>query len=141
ITWRQGRCLAYGEGVTYWALAEIVKAQAGVREADTDEEVAEKLRFAVVDVVDDPQDARWVEARLRPLTGLGEEAELEGDRRGEAFSAWRRYLEALAEQRPLVLVFEDLQWADEGLLDFIDELAEWASGVPLLVVCTARPEL
>ena len=66
---------------------------------------------------------------------------LGGDRRGEAFAAWRRYLEALAEQRPLVLVFEDLHWADEGLLDFVDELVDWLSGVALLVICSARPEL
>jgi predicted ATPase len=59
----------------------------------------------------------------------------------EAFAAWRTYLEALAEENPLVVVFEDLHWADEGLLDFVDHVAEWASGVPLLVLGTARPEL
>ncbi|MGH3133047.1 MAG: ATP-binding protein, partial [Gaiellaceae bacterium] len=64
-----------------------------------------------------------------------------GDRRGQAFAAWRRFLEALAEQRPLVLVIEDLHWADESLLDFVDELVEWVTDVPLLVVATARPEL
>ena len=57
------------------------------------------------------------------------------------FAAWRRYLEGLAEEHPLVLVFEDLHWADDGLLDFVDHLADWAPGVPLLVVGTARPEL
>ena len=71
----------------------------------------------------------------------GRESELGGDRRNEAFAAWRRFFEAMAEQRPLVLVFEDLHWADEGLLDFVDELVEWVSDVPLLVVATARPEL
>src|SRR5262249_57195265 len=60
---------------------------------------------------------------------------------GEAFAAWRQFFEALAERRPLVLVFEDLHWADEGLLDFVDYLADWAGEVPLLVVATARPEL
>jgi len=141
ITWRQGRCLAYGDGVTFWALAEIVKAQAGIQEADDEPEAARKLRAAVEDAVADPRDAAWIEARLRPLAGLAAEGELAGDRRGEAFTAWRRFFEALAEQRTLVLVFEDLQWADDGLLDFVDELADWASGVPLLLVCTARPEL
>jgi class 3 adenylate cyclase/tetratricopeptide (TPR) repeat protein len=141
ITWRQGRCLAYGEGVTFWALAEIVKAQAGILEADGEDEAARKLHAAVADVVSDPHDATWIEARLRPLAGLGGEDELAGDRRGETFTAWRRFFEALADQRPLVLVFEDLQWADDGLLDFVDELADWANGVPLLIVCTARPEL
>jgi class 3 adenylate cyclase len=141
ITWRQGRCLAYGDGVAFWALGEVVKAQAGIHERDSETEAAEKLRVAVEDAVDDARDVRWVESHLRPLVGLETETGLGGDRRGEAFAAWRRYLEALAEQRPLVLVLEDLHWADEGLLDFVDELIDWLSGVPLLVVCSARPEL
>src|SRR5207248_7319642 len=81
------------------------------------------------------------ESHLRPLVGLEAGTGLGGDRRGEAFAAWRRFFEALADQRPLVLVLEDLHWADEGLLDFVDELVDWLSGVPLLVVCSARPEL
>jgi class 3 adenylate cyclase/tetratricopeptide (TPR) repeat protein len=141
ITWRQGRCLAYGDGVAFWALAEVVKAQAGISERDTEAEAAEKLHSAVEDAFEDSGDARWVESHLRPLVGLEAETGLGGDRRGEAFAAWRRFLEALAEQRPLVLVLEDLHWADEGLLDFVDELIDWLSGVPLLVVCSARPEL
>ena len=141
ITWRQGRCLAYGDGVAFWALAEVVKAQAGILERDSETEVAEKLRVSVADAVDDASDARWVESHLGPLVGLESETVLGGDRRGEAFAAWRRYLEALAERRPLVLVFEDLHWADEGLLDFVDELVDWLSGVALLVICSARPEL
>ena len=64
-----------------------------------------------------------------------------GRRGTEAFAAWRRFFEELAAQRPLILVFEDLQWADDGLLDFVDELADWVTDVPMLVVCTARPEL
>src|SRR5207302_4255771 len=78
---------------------------------------------------------------LRALVGLGGEAEVGADRRGEAFTAWRRFFEALAERRPLVLVFEDLHWADEGLLDFVDHVVDWASGVPILVIGSARPEL
>ena len=141
ITWRQGRCLAYGEGVTFWALAEIVKAHAGILEADAPEAAEQKLRTVVADVVPEPREAAWVEARLRPLAGLEAATELAGERRGEAFAAWRRFFEALAVERPLVAVFEDLQWADDGLLDFLDELADWATDVPLLLVCTARPEL
>ena len=140
ITWRQGRCLAYGDGVTLWALSEIVKAQAGIAEQDSPAEVAEKLRRAAADVLPE-SDAEWVESHLLALAGLAEEAELGGDRRNEAFSAWRRFLEGLAEQRPLVVVFEDLHWADEALLDFVDELVDWLTDVPMLVVATARPEL
>jgi len=141
ITWRQGRCLAYGDGITLWALGEIVKAQAGVLEQDTPAEVEQKLRAAVEDVLVKTSDASWVESELRSLVGLSAESELGGDRRGAAFSAWRRFLEAMAEQRPLVLVFEDIHWADESMLDFVDELVDWVTEVPLLVVATARPEL
>jgi len=141
VTWRQGRCLAYGDGVAFWALAEVVKAQAGISERDSEEEAAEKLHSVVEDAFEDSGDARWVESHLRPLVGLEADTGLGGDRRGEAFAAWRRFLEALAEQRPLVLVLEDLHWADDGLLDFVDELVDWLSGIPLLVVCSARPEL
>ncbi|HSI98182.1 MAG TPA: hypothetical protein VK926_07455, partial [Gaiellaceae bacterium] len=77
---------------------------------------------------------------LRPLVGLAAD-DMTGDRPGEAFAAWRRFLEAVAEGGPTVLVFEDLHWADDGLLDFVDGLVDWVDGVSLLVVCTARPEL
>jgi class 3 adenylate cyclase/tetratricopeptide (TPR) repeat protein len=141
VAWRQGRSLPYGEGVTYWALGEMVKAQAGILETDDGEQAEAKLDRAVGDLVPDDAEAQWVHARLKPLLGLGGGGDPGGDRRAESFSAWRRFLEALAESRPLVLVFEDLQWADDDLLDFIDYLVDWATGVPLLVVCTARPEL
>jgi len=141
ITWRQGRCLAYGDGVTLWALTEIVKAQAGIHEQDSDGEAHGKLRFAVREAIAEPADAAWVESHLLALLGLATQSELGGDRRGEAFSAWRRFFEAMADQRPTILVFEDLHWADASLLDFVDELVDWVSDVPLLVVATARPEL
>jgi class 3 adenylate cyclase/tetratricopeptide (TPR) repeat protein len=141
IYWRQGRSLPYGEGVTFWALAEIVKAQAGILETDSAEIAQDKLRLAVRDVSADPAEAEWVEAHLRPLVGLEDEARDGEDRLAEAVAAWRRFFEQLAERSPLVLVFEDLHWADDGLLDFVDHLVEWAGGVPLLVICTARPEL
>ena len=141
ITWRQGRCLAYGDGVTLWALTEIVKAQAGIHEQDPDALARDKLRTAVREAIADAAGAAWVESHLFALVGLGTQSELGGDRRGEAFSAWRRFFEAMAEQRPIVLVFEDLHWADASLLDFVDELVDWVADVPLLVVATARPEL
>ena len=141
VTWRQGRCLAYGDGVTLWALSEIVKAQAGIVEQDTADDVEQKLGASVDDVLADTGDAKWVESQLRSLVGLSAESELGDDRRSAAFAAWRRYLEAMAEQRPLVVVFEDLHWADESLLDFVDELVDWVTDVPLLAVATARPEL
>jgi len=139
-SWRQGRSLPYGEGISFWALTEMVKAQAGILETDSADEAAAKLDRSIRELVDDT-DAEWVERHLGTLVGLETEQELRGDHRAEAFAAWRRFFEAMAEQRPLVLVFEDLHWADEGLLDFVDHLVDWAGGVPILVVCTARPEL
>jgi class 3 adenylate cyclase/tetratricopeptide (TPR) repeat protein len=140
VSWRRGVCLPYGEGVTFWPLAEMVKAQGGILESDSAEEVEDKLGREVAESIEDEDEAAWVRSHLRTLLGLAPAAESVGDRR-ESFAAWRRFLEALADGWPLVLVFEDLHWADEGLLDFIDHLVEWAAAVPLLIVCTARPEL
>jgi class 3 adenylate cyclase/tetratricopeptide (TPR) repeat protein len=139
ITWRQGRCLPYGDGVSYWALGEIVKAHAGILESDPADETESKLRSVLEAIAEEPERA-WVERHLRPLVGLGR-VDVRGDERGEAFAAWRRFLETVAESGPTVLAFEDLHWADDGLLDFVDGLVDWVDGVPLLVVCTARPEL
>ena len=141
ITWRQGRCLAYGDGITLWALGEIVKAQAGIAEQDGTTEIREKILETVQSTLAGTGDESRVEAHLLALLGIAGDTQLGGDRRNEAFAAWRRFLEGLADQRPVVLVFEDIHWADESLLDFLDELVDWITDVPLLVVCTARPEL
>jgi tetratricopeptide (TPR) repeat protein len=140
VYWRQGRSLSYGEGVSFWALGETVKAHAGILETDAVDVARDKLRNVLAEAVADAEEARWIEEHLSTLVGLGD-VEATGDRRDEAFAAWRRFFEALADVSPLVLVFEDLQWADDGLLDFVDHLVEWARDVPMLVVCTARPEL
>jgi class 3 adenylate cyclase len=138
VAWREGRSLSYGDGVTFWALAEIVKAQAGILESDTPEQVQEKLRSTVEQLTTDATEIQWLERHLRPLTGLAEDSSAGA---AEVFAAWRRFLEALADERPLVLVFEDLHWADDALLDFVDELVDRVAAVPLLVLATARPEL
>jgi tetratricopeptide (TPR) repeat protein len=137
VRWHRGRCLPYGEGVTFWALAEIVKAQLGILENDSPEEAETKLRQSL-EQVGAPAERPWLERHLRPLAGIAEE-EPGGAEEGAA--AWRRFLERLAEERPLVLVFEDLHWADDALLEFVDGLVARVSGVPLLVLGTARPEL
>jgi len=139
VTWRRGRCLPYGEGVAYWALDEIVKSEAGILETDDAAAADEKLGRSVRELVSDPSESAWVEEHLRPLLGLG--SATAGETRDEAFSAWRQFIEALAERAPLVLVFEDLHWADEGLLDFIEHVADWSRDAPLLLLCTARPDL
>ena len=133
-TWRQGRCLPYGEGITFWALGEIVKAHAGILESDT----AERVRAKLEAVLPGGPEREWLRQRLLPLLGIEATSPAERD---ELFTAWRRFLELIAAERPTVLVLEDLHWADEAMLDFCDELAGRCAGVPLLVVGTARPEL
>ena len=134
--WRRGRSLPYGEGGALWAFGDMVKAQAGILESDPVPDAERKLHEAVAAVVADDA-VVWVEQRLRPLVGLSGET----GARDESFGAWRRFVEALAEQRPTVLVFEDVHWANDELLDFIDDLVGWVTDVPLLVVTTTRPEL
>ena len=133
VAWRRGRCLPYGDGVTFSALAEIVKAELAILDTDPPDRVEARLTDKVAD--------GWVRSYLRPLVGLGVEGAGPSDRREEAYTAWRAFIEAAAAQRPLVLVFEDVHWADDALVDFVDNLVDWASGVPLLIVCTGRPEL
>ena len=134
IRWRQGRCLPYGDGIAFWALGEIVKAECGILESDTPSEASAKLGQTMPDA--DPESV-WLLARLAPLVG----APAEPASQEESFAAWRRFCEGLAAARTTVLVFEDLHWADPALLAFLEHLADWAEGVPLLLLCTARPEL
>src|SRR5207247_11290296 len=109
VAWRQGRSLPYGDGVTFWALGEIVKAEAGILESDSVVEAAEKLERAVAELVPDKEEVQWLEAHLRPLIGIG--GENGGARAGEPFAAWRRFRAALAEQHPLVVDLADLHRA------------------------------
>ncbi|MFB3737373.1 MAG: AAA family ATPase [Candidatus Velamenicoccus archaeovorus] len=139
IRWRQGRCLPYGEGVSFWPLSEIVKAEAGILESDPPDEARAKLGASVDALVDDPPERDWMKARLAPLAGLGQVAEAVD--RQESFTAWRRYLEAMAAQHTTVLVFEDLHWGDPLMLGFVEHLVDWATTLPMLVICAARPEL
>ena len=141
IYWRQGRSLPYGEGASFWALGEMVKGTQASWRATPPTRPPRSSTRAVAETVTDSDDAEWVVSHLRPLVGLETDAEWVEHRRTEAFAAWRRLFEAMSERRPLVLVFEDLHWADDALLDFIDYLVDWARGVPLLAVCTTRPEL
>ena len=138
IYWHRGRSPAYGEGIAYWALGEMVRSRAELLETDPPVVVAAKLSAAIETYVDDPEDRRWIEPHLRVL--LGVEAGTGGDR-NEQFGAWRRFFEAVATRGTVALVFEDLQWADDGLLDFIDSLLEWSRNQPILVIALARPEL
>ena len=136
LAWLQGRSLPYGEETPFWALGEIVKTFAGILRTDGPEQTVDKLRRALPRGLSEAE-AEWIEAQVSPLVGLTAAA----GPRDERFAAWRRLLEAIAEERPLVLVFEDLHWAGEGLLAFVDDLVAWTTESRLLVLCTARPEL
>ena len=123
VTWRQGRCLPYGEGITFWALGEIVKAHAGILESDDPATAMAKLDV----VLPEGEERAWFRQRLLPLLGIGASTSAE---REELFAAWRRFLEHLAETEPTVLVFEDLHWADDALLAFLEHLAGSRGGRP-----------
>ena len=136
--WHAGRCLSYGEGVAYWALAEMVRSRVGIVEEESPVTAREKLRAAVASHVPDERERRLVEPRLAHLLRL--EDRLDADR-ADLFSGWRLFFERMAATDPVILVFEDLQWADSGLLDFIDYLLEWSSDFPIFVLTLGRPEL
>jgi class 3 adenylate cyclase/tetratricopeptide (TPR) repeat protein len=136
VWWRQGRALPYGDGVSFWAVAEMVKAQAGIEENDPPDVCAVKVQASAEQLVADEAERDWVIDHLLPLVGVDHRGAT-----GDSAPAWRTFFESLAERRPLVMVFEDMHWADDGLLDFIDHLVDWATGVPILVIATARPEL
>jgi class 3 adenylate cyclase/tetratricopeptide (TPR) repeat protein len=138
VRWHQGRCLSYGEGVAYWALAEMVRARAGILEEEDAASARQKLHASVEEFVSDERERRLVEPRLAHLLGLEQRTAAD---RADLFSGWRLFFERIAEVEPVVLVFEDLQWADSGLLDFIDYLLEWSAEFPLFLLAVGRPEL
>jgi class 3 adenylate cyclase/tetratricopeptide (TPR) repeat protein len=138
IYWHRGRSPAYGEGITFWALGEMVRRRAGLAESDDEPTTRARLASMVADYVPDDADRRWVEPAV--LTLLGLEPPPAGGR-DVLFAAWRILFERVASRGTTVLLFEDLHWADSGQLDFIDHLVSNSKGVPILVVTLARPEL
>jgi class 3 adenylate cyclase/tetratricopeptide (TPR) repeat protein len=132
VYWRRGRCLAYGN-TSYSAFADAIKAQCEIFDDDPADVAAGKAEAAARELFGDDS----VAPQLRALVGAGESRDMS---REELFEAWRRFLERLAGRYPLVLVLDDIQWADDGLLDFIDHVADWAQG-PIMVIATARAEL
>ncbi len=138
IYWHKGRCPAYGDGVTFWALGEMVRMRAGIAETDDPIESRRKLSETLAQYLRDEEERRWVEPRLAHLLGLVERPPGE---REELFSAWRCLFERISELGTTAMVFEDLQWADPGLLDFVESMLEWSRNRPILIVTLARPEL
>ena len=138
VYWHRGRCLAYGEGVAYWALADMVRMRCRIGEDDDPAAVRTKLKAALAEHVPDDDERRFVEPRLAQLLGAGESATSD---RQELHAAWRLFFERLSDVYPTVLVFEDMQWADAALLDFVEHLLEWSRSRPIFVITLARPEL
>jgi len=136
--WHRGRCLAYGEGVTYWALAEMVRGRCGIVEAEDPAQALDKLKATSAYYIPDPDERAWVEPRLAHLLGLAERTAAEPE---DLFSAWRLFFERLADRNPVIMVFEDMQWADGSLLDFVDYLQNWSRSHPIFVMAMARPEV
>ena len=138
IYWHRGRCLAYGEGVTYWALADMVRMRCQIAEDEEHDAAFAKLHAALEEHILDAEERQFLEPRLAQLLGLGEH---ETRDRQDLFAAWRVFFERLSETYPTVLAFEDMQWADASLLDFVEHLLEWSRNHPLFVITLARPEL
>ena len=138
IYWHEGRCPSYGEGVTFWALAEMVRGRAEITAADDDETARRRLAETVDEYVSDEEERRWLLPRLGHLVGLDPAPPGERD---EQFAAWRMFFERVAERGTVVMAFEDLHWADSGLLDFVESLLLSSRSSPILVLSLARPEL
>jgi predicted ATPase/class 3 adenylate cyclase len=138
VWWQRGRCLAYGEGVAYWALADMIRMRARIEEGEEANSARAKLHATVEEHVVDSEERAFVEPRLAHLLGL---AEVTTADRQDLFAAWRMFFERLAGSAPTVLAFEDMQWADTSLLDFVEYLLEWSRDYPLFVITLARPEL
>ncbi len=142
VWWHRGRCLSSGDGVAFWALAEMVRQRLGIAEEDPPEIAAGKLAAGLDRFVPDQGERAYTGVRLGRLLG----AAFAGDGGGplareELFAGWRLFFERLAAEGPLVLLVEDAQYADAGLLDFLDHLVAWARDLPIFVLVLARPEL
>ena len=138
IYWHRGRCLAYGEGVAYWALADMVRMRCRIGEDEQPDAARQKLAETLEEHFPDADERSFVEPRLAQLLGL--DGASTGDRQ-DLFAAWRLFFERLSETFPTVLAFEDMQWADTSLLDFVESLLEWSRSYPLYVITLARPEV
>jgi predicted ATPase/class 3 adenylate cyclase len=136
--WHRGRCLAYGEGVTYWALADMVRMRCRIAEDEDPDSALAKLQATLSEYVLDEEERRFVEPRLAHLLGLEER---QARAQEELFGAWRLFFERLSDAYPVAMVFEDMHWADASLLDFVEYLLEWSRDHPLYVITLARPEL
>ncbi|MDT4943248.1 MAG: hypothetical protein QOJ34_3337 [Pseudonocardiales bacterium] len=141
VLWHRGRCLSYGEGVSFWALAEIVRQRLGIAEEDPVDLAAGKLADGLARYVPDAGERDYIGIRLARLLGLPFAADTGKDlARDELFAGWRLWFERLAAESPVAMLIEDLHYADAGLLDFLDHLLDWSRDAGLFVITFARPE-
>jgi class 3 adenylate cyclase/tetratricopeptide (TPR) repeat protein len=138
VWWHRGRSPSYGDGVTFWALSEMFRRRAGLVEGDDAETTRRAVAAMVQQHVPDEGERAWIEPRILVLLGV-EDAAPGGA--AELFAAWRTFFERLATTGTVALVIEDLQWSDDGLLDFLEHLLDWARTSPIFVLTLARPEL
>ncbi len=136
VWWHDGRSPAYGEGITFWALGEMIRGRCRLLETDDEATTRAKIAETLAAHVPDAEERRWIEPALLALLGIGSRVESE-----QLFAAWRTFFERLAAIAPVVMVFEDHHYADSGLLDFVDHLLEWSRNVPIYILTLARPEL
>ncbi len=136
--WHHARSPAYGEGLAFWALAEMVRSRAEIAQGDTPAVARRRLAACLATYVPDESERRWIAPHLAALIGVGPAP---GGEREEAFAAWRAFFERVSDGGTTLLVFDDLHWADAGLLDFIEYLVGTSTGRPILVITLARPTL
>jgi len=137
VWWHEGRSPAYGEGISFWALGEMVRGRCGLLETDDEATTRARVAAAVAEHVSDESERRWIEGALLTLLGVGDGK----TGTAELFGAWRTFFERLSETGIVALVFEDFNNADSGLIDFVDSLLEWSRNKPIYVLTLARPEL
>ena len=137
VWWHEGRSPAYGEGISFWALGEMVRRRCGLLETDDEPTTRAKVATTVREHLPDEAERRWVEGALLALLGVGSASTPSA----ELFGAWRTFFERLADSGTVALVFEDFNNADPGLMDFVDHLLEWSRNRPIFVLTLARPEL
>jgi class 3 adenylate cyclase len=136
--WHQGRSPAYGDGISFWALGEMVRMRIGVGEGADESSTRDRLAATLDEFVTDADERRSLAEPILQLLGISEGQPRE---RGQLFVAWRTFFERIADAAPVIMVFEDLQWADDGMLDFIEELVTWSRGRSIYIITLARPEL
>jgi class 3 adenylate cyclase len=136
VWWHDGRSPAYGDGITFWALGEMIRGRAGLQETDDEQTTRARIAAMLDEHVPDEAERAWLAPALLSLLGIESGVGSE-----QLYGAWRTFFERLAASGPVVMVFEDLHHADSGLLDFIDHMLEWSRDVPILILTLARPEL